>query len=128
MKAKHLILAIVLAAVLILPVGAKASLIPVSNANAVYVTITATNAAGQSQAITLGGETSLDGTTGNSVWVLDNSVSILDGSIDSLKVTVNSDPEVDIEFGFKAGNSTLAYAIYSDVVTFDPLVNPTADA
>ncbi|MGD0572799.1 MAG: PEP-CTERM sorting domain-containing protein [Sedimentisphaerales bacterium] len=129
MKTKRLmILAMVLAAVLILPVGAKASLIPVSNADAVYVTITATNEAGQSQAITLGGKTSLDGTTGNSVWVLDNSVSILDGSIDSLKVTVNSDPEVDIEFGFKAGNSTLAYAIYSDVVTFDPLVNPTADA
>ncbi len=127
MKAKHLILAIVLAAVLILPVGVKASLAPVSNVDAVYVTITATNAAGQSQAITLGGTTSLDGTTGNSVWVLDNSVPILDGSIDSLKLTVNSDPEVGVYFGFKSNSSTQVWSI-SDTFSFGPLVNPTAYA
>ncbi len=112
-----------LAAGLILPVGV--------NACPVYVTITATDEAGKSQVITLGGETSLDIVTGNSVWVLNQKVSILDGSIDSLKLTVNADPEVGIEFGVRAGSSTTTFDILStdtDVVTFDPLVNPTAYA
>jgi hypothetical protein len=109
-----------LAAVLILPVGAKAC--PVS------VTITATNEeTGQSQVTTLGGETSLDIITGDFVWVLDHEVSILDGSIDRLKLTVNADPEVGIEFGVRA-NKKQIFTILSDVVLFDPLVNPTAYA
>jgi hypothetical protein len=110
-----------LTAGLILPV--------VVNACPVYVTITATNEeAGQLQVATFGGETSLDGTTGNSVWVLDQKVSILDGFIDSLKLTVNTDPEVGIEFGVRAGSSTTTFSIISDVVLFDPLVNPIAYA
>jgi hypothetical protein len=108
-----------LAAGLILPVGL--------NACPVYVTITATNEAGQSQVATLGGETTLDG-TGSSVWMLDQSVSLLDGSIDSLKLTMNGDPEVGIEFGFRAGSSATTFDILSDVVTFAPMVNPIAYA
>jgi hypothetical protein len=121
MKRKRLIifLAIVLAAGLILPVGV--------NACPVYITITATDEAGQSQVATLGGETTLDG-TGSSVWVLDHGVSMLDGSLDSLKVTLNGDPEVGIEFGYRAGSSGTTVNIISDVVMFDPIVNPMAYA
>jgi hypothetical protein len=100
------------------------------NACPVYVTITATNEAGQSQVTTLGGETTLDG-TGNSVWMLDQSVSLLDGSIDSLKLTVNGDPEVGIEFGFRAGSSATTFDIKStdeEVVEFSPMVDPIGHA
>jgi hypothetical protein len=113
-----------LAAVLILPVGAKAC--PVS------VTITATNEeTGQSQVVTLGGETSLDIITGNSVWAIGSEVPILDGAIESFKLTVNVDPEVGIEFGVRAGGSATTFKILStdtEIVSFDPLVNPTAYA
>ncbi|MGA2172549.1 MAG: PEP-CTERM sorting domain-containing protein [Sedimentisphaerales bacterium] len=110
-----------LAAVLILPVGAKAC--PVS------VTITATNEAGQSQVATLGGETSLDASTGNFVWTLGSEYTFKDdAAIESLTLTSNGDPEVGIEFGVRAGSSTTTFSILSDVISFDPLVNPTAYA
>jgi hypothetical protein len=115
-----------LAAVLILSVGAKAC--PVS------VTITATNEEGQSQVVTLGGETYLDIITGNSVWAIDSEVPILDGAIENFKLTVNVDPEVGIEFGVRAGPSTTTFDISSTlpanggIVSFDPMVNPTGYA
>lgn len=118
MKREH-ILAMVLAAVIILPVAV--------NACPVHITIVATNEAGQSQIATFGGVTSTD-ETGDSVWMLDHGVSILDGSIDSLKLTVNGDPEVGIEFGFRAGSSATTFDILSDVVTFAPMVDPIAYA
>jgi hypothetical protein len=114
-----------LAAVLILPVGAKACL--------VSVTITATNEeTGQSQVVTLGGETSLDIITGDYVWVLGEEYIFDelndDSAIESLKLTVNADPEVGIEFSGRAGNITKTFTFLSDVVTFGSLVNPTAYA
>jgi hypothetical protein len=103
---------------LILPVGANAC--PVS------ITVTATNEAGSDVAI-LGGDASLDGSTGNYVWVLDSEVPILDGAIETLKLTVAEDPEVGVEFGVRAGNSAMTFSFF-DVITFDSLVNPTAEA
>ena len=120
MRTKRLFLAIVLAAVLILPVGAKAGVVNFS------ITVSADNGVSQvDQTFNGSGYTNADGTF---VWALGAPTAILDGSIDSLKLTVNSDPEVDIEFGFKNGGSPLAYKILSDVVSFDPIVDPTADA
>jgi hypothetical protein len=103
---------------LILPVGANAC--PVS------ITITATNAEGSDVAI-LGGEASLDESTGNFIWVLDSEVPILDGAIESLKLTVAEDPESGVEFGVRAGNSPMTYSFF-DSITFASMVNPTAEA
>ncbi|MCE5341683.1 MAG: PEP-CTERM sorting domain-containing protein [Planctomycetaceae bacterium] len=55
----------------------------------------------------------------------------LDGGsskIQKLALTINSDPEVGIEFGLRAGSLATTYNILSEVVVFDPIVNPTAYA
>ena len=122
MKTKHLIiLVIVLAAVLILPVGAKACLVNFS------ITVSADNGVSpvDIQSFSGSGYTDADG---KFVWALGAPTALLDGYLDSLKLTVNSDPEVGIEFGFRAGSTTANYSILSDVVEFDPLVNPIAYA
>jgi hypothetical protein len=120
-KTKRLmILAIVLAAVLILPVGAKACLVNFS------ITVSADDGVSQVNQIFNGsGYTDADG---KFVWALGAPTALLGGSLDSLKLTVNSDPEVGVDFGFKSLSSTVTYSI-SDVVSFsDPLVNPIAYA
>jgi hypothetical protein len=122
MKTKRLmILAIVLAAVLILPVGAKACLVNFS------VTISADDGVSPvaHQSFSGSGYTDADG---QFVWALGAPTALLDGSIDSLKLTLRADPEVGIEFGFRAGSTAANYSILSDVVEFDPLVNPIAYA
>jgi hypothetical protein len=43
-------------------------------------------------------------------------------------LTVNVDPEVGLEFGVRAGNVAKTFTILSEVVSFAPLVNPTAYA
>ena len=121
MKTKGLmILAIVLTAVLILPVGAKACLVTGT------ITVTATNdVASDTKIFDIKGET---GSDGKFVWALDQEASILDGAIESLKLTTNSDPEVGIEFGVRAGGSATNYTISSDVVEFTSMTNPDAYA
>lgn len=108
-----------LMAVLILPVGAKACL--------VSVTITASD----------GTNTAIQTFSGESGCVLVNKddpkteIPILDGAITSLKLTGDSDPEVGIEFGVRAGNSTMTFTISDDSIyeglSF-ALLNPTASA
>ncbi len=120
MNNKLIILAIVLAAVLILPVGANACLVSFS------VTVSADNGESKVNQIFSGsGFTDEDGTF---VWVLDDQVSILDGYIENLKLTMKADPEVGIEFGVRAGSLATTYTILSDFVSFDPIVNPAAYA
>jgi len=51
-----------------------------------------------------------------------------DAAIESLVLKINSDPEVGVEFGLRAGGSATTFSILSDVVTFSALVNPTASA
>lgn len=114
-----MILAVVLAAVLILPVGANAC--PVS------ITVTASNEAGGSDVAILGGDATLDESTGNFIWVLGSEVPILDGAIESLKLTVADDPESGVEFGVRAGNSAMTYSFF-DSITFASLVNPIGEA
>ena len=121
MKTKRLmILAMVLAAVLILPVGAKACLVNFS------ITVSADDGVSpvDSQTFSGSGYTDADG---KFVWALGTPMALLGGSLDSLKLTVNSDPEVGVDFGFKSLSSTATYSI-SDVVYFDSLVNPIAYA
>ena len=121
MKTKRLmVLAVVLAAALSLPVGAKACIVKYS------ITVSADNGVNQAEQTFSGiGYTDADD---RFIWVLDNQVSILDGFIESLKLTTKVDPEVGIEFGVRAGSSATTFNILSDVVSFDPLVNPTAYA
>jgi hypothetical protein len=121
MKTRRLmILAIVLAAVLILPVGAKACLVTGT------ITVTAANVTNSATKIfNITGET---GSDGKFVWALGQEVSILDGAIESLKLTTSIDPEAGTEFGVRAGNSTTTFTISSDVVVFDPITNPDAYA
>jgi hypothetical protein len=119
-KTKRLmILAVVLAAVLILPVGAKACLVNFS------VTVSADNGVSQANQ-TFSGSGYTDA-AGKFVWAL-APTAILDGSIDSLKLTMNADPEVGFEFGVRAGGSAMVVSFFSDVVYFDPMVNPMAYA
>ncbi len=120
MNKKLIIFAIVLAAVLILPAGAKACLVNFS------ITVSADNGVNKADQIFSGsGSTDADGKL---VWVLDSEVSILDGLIENLKLTLKADPEVGIEFGVRAGGTATTYAILSEVVSFDPMVNPAAYA
>lgn len=60
-----------------------------------------------------------------------NSEQLLDGGdsiIEKLFLTINSDPEVGVEFGMRAGSTATTYNITSEVVVFDTLVNPRAYA
>jgi hypothetical protein len=112
-----------LMAVLILPVGAKAGL--------VSVTITATD--GTNTAIQTFSSESVAVANGGFECVLVNEygpeISLFDGgAITSLKLTMDADPEVGVEFGVRAGGSTTTFNILSDVVSFDQLVNPKAYA
>jgi len=52
----------------------------------------------------------------------------VDAGIEKLAFKINNDPEVGIEFGVRAGTSATTYSIASDIVTFDALINPTAEA
>lgn len=125
MKKKYLmILAIVLAAVVILPVGA--------NACTASITITATEAGELPVSMVLGGDASLNTTgqyAGKYVWTLDSEVPILDdgGAVESLKLIVGDDPEVGVDFGVRAGNSAMTYSFF-DGLSFDPVVNPLGEA
>jgi hypothetical protein len=112
-----------LMAVLILPVGAKACL--------VSVTITATD--GTNTAIQTFSSESAAVANGGFECVLVNEygpeISLFDGgAITSLKLTMDVDPEVGVEFSVRAGGSATTYSFLSDVVTFGSLVNPTAYA
>ncbi len=51
-----------------------------------------------------------------------------DSVLEKLFLTINSDPEVGIEFGLRAGSSATTYNVTSEVVVFDSLVNPGAYA
>lgn len=119
MKTKRLmILAIMLAAVLILPVGANAGL--------VNVKVMAGN-----QSFTFEGDAvaTADGFECVLVDKYGPEFSLFDGgAITCLKLTMDVDPEVGIEFGVRAGGSMTTYSLLSDVVLFGPLVNPTAYA
>jgi hypothetical protein len=120
MNKKLIILAIVLAAVLILPVGTKACLVNFS------ITVSADNGESKTDQIFTGsGSTDADG---RFVWDLGDEVPILDGFIENLKLTMKADPEVGIEFGLRAGSLTTNYSILSYVVSFGSMVNPTAYA
>ncbi|MGD0786141.1 MAG: PEP-CTERM sorting domain-containing protein [Sedimentisphaerales bacterium] len=107
----------VLPAVLVLPMGAGACLIQYS------VTVIA----GSDVAVFSGtGETSAHGYFECS---LVNSEQVIgDAFIESLKLKINSDPEVGVEFGVRAGASETPFHLLSDVVAFSPIVNPTASA
>jgi hypothetical protein len=112
-----------LMAVLILPMEAKACL--------VSVTITATD--GTNTAIQTFSSECVAAANGGFECVFVNEygpeVSLFDGgAITSLKLTMDVDPEVGIEFGVRAGSSATTYSFLSDVVYFSPLVNPTATA
>ena len=121
MKTKRLmILAIVLAAVLILPVGAKACLISVT------VQVTAGNQAFD-QTFTGDAVATADGRF-ECVLVGQDVATFDEGAITYLKVFKNADPEVGVEFGVRAGGSAATISILSDVVSFGPLVNPMAYA
>ncbi len=55
----------------------------------------------------------------------------LDGgssTLENLTLKIDSDPEVGIEFGLRAGSLATTYSVLSEIVVFDPLVNPTAYA
>ena len=115
-----IILATVLAAALILPVGANGGMV------AVTVKVTA-------------GTQSFDHTfTGNTVATADGFECVLvgqqevatfdDGAITGLTLRMNADPEVGIEFGVRAGSLATTYSILSDIAVFGELVNPTAYA
>jgi hypothetical protein len=103
--------------VLVFPVVAGACLIQYS------VTVTA----GSDVAVFSGtGET---GTDGSFQRVLVNSDQAIGGAfIENLVLKINSDPEVGVEFGVRAGSSAETISILSDVVTFSALVNPQAYA
>lgn len=60
--------------------------------------------------------------------LVDSDQAIGDAFIESLTLKINSDPEVGIEFGVRAGASATPFHILSDVVEFSPMVNPTASA
>jgi hypothetical protein len=123
MKTKRLlILATVLAAALILPVGA--------NAGIVAVTVKAM-AGTQSFDQTFKGETvpTADGGFECILVLVGQEVATFDGgAIESLKLSMNADPEVGIEFGVRAGGLATTFSILSDVAVFDELVNPMAFA
>ena len=70
------------------------------------------------------GETGADGLL-NCVLV-NQETAIGDAFIDSLKIKLNGDPEVGIEFGVRAGSLGTTFDILSDVVSFDPMTNPQA--
>jgi hypothetical protein len=121
MKTKRLmILAIVLAAVLILPAGVNAGLIS--------VTVNATSGS-QSFNQTFVGDAVATADGGyECVLVNQQEVATLDGgAITYLKLTGADDPEVGIEFGVRAGSLAQTYS-FSDVLSFASMVNPTAYA
>lgn len=130
MKKLVLVLAVVLAAVLILPVGA--------NAGTVSVTVKAVADNGGSFIKTFTGETvAAEGGGFECVLVAkvdeqvdpDGGYATFDGgAITCLKLTMDSDPEVGIEFGVRAGSTLTTFDILSDIVLFDALVNPQAYA
>ena len=112
-----------LMAVLIPPVGAKACL--------VSVTITATD--GTNTAIQTFSSESVSVANGGFECVFVNEygpeISLFDGgAITSLKLTMDADPEVGIEFGVRASSLATTFSILSDVIVFDPMVNPEAYA
>lgn len=51
-----------------------------------------------------------------------------DAAIEALILRGNSDPEVGVEFGLRAGGSETTFSVLSDVITFSSIVNPTAAA
>lgn len=119
-KGRLIILAIVLAAVLILPFSAKACIVTGT------ITVTAANEnTSDTKTFNITGET---GSDGKFVWALGQEVSILDGAIESLKFTTNLDPDAGTDFGVRAGSSTTTFNIFSDVEVFTPMTNPDAYA
>jgi hypothetical protein len=115
-----IILATVLAAALILPVGANGGMV------AVTVKVTAGT---QSFDQTFTGDTVATADGFECVLVGQQEVATFDGgAITGLTLRMNADPEVGIEFGVRAGSLATTYSILSDVAVFDELVNPTAFA
>jgi hypothetical protein len=109
-----------LPAVFALPMGAGACLIHYS------VTVTA----GADAAVFSGeGWTDADGYFER--VLVDSDQAIGDAFIESLKLRINSDPEVGVDFGVRAGALATPFHILSsafEVVEFPPIVNPTASA
>jgi hypothetical protein len=105
-----------LAAVLILPVGAKAC----------WISITATNETGSKTALytdaTL--KDGFDYTNDESKQISLDGI----GFIEKLKLFGKADPEIGAEFGVKAGVLTTTFTVSSGVETFAALTNPDAYA
>jgi len=109
MRTTHLVIsAIVLAAVLILPVGTKAC----------WVSITATNLTG-SQTLNFTDDT-LNGGIENA--------QILEDTYFDLKLSSKADPEIGVEFGVRAGLSDTTFTVLSGMEIFTALTNPDAYA
>jgi hypothetical protein len=118
MRTKHLmILAIVLAAVLILPVGAKAC----------WITITATNGTITSPTVLYTDETLNGGFDYTSDETKQISLSGI-GFIEKLQFSGKADPEIGVEFGVRAGGSATTFTISSGLETFAALTDPAAYA
>lgn len=50
------------------------------------------------------------------------------GGFEKLILTINSDPEVEIDFWVRAGKNATTFSITSEILSFAPLLNPTASA
>jgi len=115
MKAKHLIISvIVLAAVLIVPVGAKAC----------WVSITATNGTDSSTVLYAGEIPGFDYTNDESQQISLGGI----GFIEKLNLYGKADPEIGVEFGLRAGSSATTFIVNSGLETFAALTNPGAYA
>ena len=116
-----MISAIVLAAVLILPVGAKAC----------WISITAASAAGSSTVLYTDAELNggFDYTNNENQQIsLKNSSGEDIGFIEKLQLSSKADPEIGVEFGVRASGSATIFTISSDLETFAALTNPDAYA
>jgi hypothetical protein len=52
-----------------------------------------------------------------------------DGAVlENLTLNINADPEVGIEFGFRAGSTATVFNLESEVLTFEAMTNPEASA
>ena len=121
-KVSTICVVVVLLTVLALPIGAGACQIQYS------ITVTANDGTGLDATRTFSGTGQTDEKGYFKCELVNSEQTIGNAAIESLELRINSDPEVDIEFGVRANSSATTFSILSDVVTFSPLVNPTASA
>jgi len=105
-------------AVLLLPVMVQACLVNYA------ITITGSDGADA----VFGGQADVVAGVTYKFVLVDSEQLIGESVLENLAIIINSDPEVGIEFGLRAGSSATTYSILSDVVVFDPIVNPSAYA